>query len=334
MEERITYFDIAKFIGLMMIILGHFGVPDINTFVYTFHIPMFFLISGYFFRPRENRWEFIKLKFRQLLIPYIIVMFGVIGINIIESLNHDISANDIIDKTTAYFWGYIYGSGYVNEILGHHIEIVGPIWFCLALFWDFVILNYLINYKYRLYLITGLFIIGYTTAPYIWLPFSIQAAMTSILFVYLGYMAKQYGIMNKKISVGQILPLLCLWGICMGYGGRFLIVSNYAVFVLTDVITALAASYLVILYSRWLEITAKSAKFMAFLGRYTIVMLCLHSIDVNIMPWNDFYKTPNNSGDVILIKILITFIKFLFPVFGAILVSKSLFLRKVFAIKA
>lgn len=41
-KRRIEYFDTAKFIGMMMIILGHFGVPEINRFVYTFHIPLFF----------------------------------------------------------------------------------------------------------------------------------------------------------------------------------------------------------------------------------------------------------------------------------------------------
>ena len=65
-KRRIEYFDTAKFIGMMMIILGHFGVPEINRFVYTFHIPLFFLISGYFYAPRESTVLLVKNKFRQL----------------------------------------------------------------------------------------------------------------------------------------------------------------------------------------------------------------------------------------------------------------------------
>lgn len=72
---------------------------------------------------------------------------------------------------------------------------------------------------------------------------------------------------------------------------------------------------------------------MAFLGKYTIVMLCLHSIDVNIMPWNDYYKTPNTDGGIILTKILITLVKFIFPIFGALAVSRYSFLQRIFAIK-
>ena len=149
----------------------------------------------------------------------------------------------------------------------------------------------------------------------------------------MGYLANQHNIFWKNYSLPHVFPLLCIWGIGLSYGSQFLIVQNESVFLLSDIIVALAACYLVILYCKWYEKEFKSAQVMAFLGKYTIVMLCLHSIDVNIMPWNEYFKTPNTSGNIILLKILITFIKFLFPIFGAIIVSKSTTLKKLFALK-
>lgn len=333
MKERLVYFDIAKFLGMMMIILGHFGVPDINTFVYTFHVPLFFLISGYFFIPKKDYKAFIKIKFKQLIIPYFLVMLCVIVLNVLFSFYNHTAFTEIKEKTFDYFIGYLYGSGYINNIKGYQIQTVGPMWFCLALFWDFVLLNYLIFKKHLPFILAVIFIIGYYSSQILWLPFSIQSSMTSVLFVYIGYLAKKYNIMNYPVTIGQILPLLCMWGICIFYGGRFLIVHNYSVFLITDIIATIFACYLFILFCRFIEENAKSTAFMAFLGRYTLVMLCFHSIDIIIMPWNKYFLTPNTDSSVVLLKLLITILKFIFPILGAFWVSKIDTLKKLFSIK-
>jgi len=36
---------------MICIVLGHLGNPLINQFVFTFHLPVFFIITGYFFNP-------------------------------------------------------------------------------------------------------------------------------------------------------------------------------------------------------------------------------------------------------------------------------------------
>lgn len=48
MKERILYLDIAKFIGIFCIYLGHFGSAAGNgyPFVFYFHVALFFFISG------------------------------------------------------------------------------------------------------------------------------------------------------------------------------------------------------------------------------------------------------------------------------------------------
>lgn len=330
-QERIAYFDIAKFIGIMMIILGHFGVPDINRFVYTFHVPLFFLISGYFFKPADSMCLLIKTKFRQLIIPYILVMICVILIYIIKNFSE--SLTDILHGCALYFISYLYGSGYIEKIYNFQILSVGPVWFLPALLWGYIFLNYVLKTKYPFYTVILIFAAGYYSSAFIWLPFSIQSAMTAVLYMYLGYKAKVLKITNYNIRLTQTFPLLCLWGICLSYGGRFLLVQNYSVFLITDILASLAASYLVILYSRWLEKMSRFAGFMSYFGKCTIIILCLHSIDVTAMPWNSYFKTPSTGGLVVFIKILILCLKFLFPLLGAYGVSKNKFLKKLFSIR-
>ena len=47
-NKRLQYIDIAKGIAMICIILGHMGNANINRVVFTFHVPIFFFITGYF----------------------------------------------------------------------------------------------------------------------------------------------------------------------------------------------------------------------------------------------------------------------------------------------
>lgn len=82
-KKRLGYMDIARGIAMLCIIMGHFGIATVNRFVYSFHVPFFFLLSGYFYSQRGTWKEFILTKAKQLLIPYAI---GVAGIMIATSI--------------------------------------------------------------------------------------------------------------------------------------------------------------------------------------------------------------------------------------------------------
>lgn len=50
MKNRIKFLDIAKGIAILAIIAGHTGPDWVKQFVFTFHVPVFFIISGYFLK--------------------------------------------------------------------------------------------------------------------------------------------------------------------------------------------------------------------------------------------------------------------------------------------
>ncbi len=70
--KRLRYVDIAKGIAIICIILGHLGNVNINRFIFTFHVPIFFLITGYFINKKRSIKEFVYVKFRALIVPYIV----------------------------------------------------------------------------------------------------------------------------------------------------------------------------------------------------------------------------------------------------------------------
>lgn len=70
-NKRLPEFDIAKGIAILCVILGHLGIKSINRVVFMFHMPLFFLISGYFLSLTDSFELFSKKKFKQCIIPYI-----------------------------------------------------------------------------------------------------------------------------------------------------------------------------------------------------------------------------------------------------------------------
>ena len=72
MKKRIDYIDIIRAFGIICMISGH--LPNVNSdwslYIHAFHMPIFFIISGLFFKEKEPFSTFIQKKVRTLLIPY------------------------------------------------------------------------------------------------------------------------------------------------------------------------------------------------------------------------------------------------------------------------
>ena len=51
MKERLLYIDMLKAFGIILVVMGHvFHDSDsiVSHFIYAFHMPLFFLLSGVF----------------------------------------------------------------------------------------------------------------------------------------------------------------------------------------------------------------------------------------------------------------------------------------------
>lgn len=76
-KKRFDYIDLAKAIGMLTIIWGHVAVGKSVTFVYAFHIPLFFFLSGMVFVKDKypDFLSFVKRRIQTLIVPYIIYSF-------------------------------------------------------------------------------------------------------------------------------------------------------------------------------------------------------------------------------------------------------------------
>ncbi len=79
MSKRIEYLDVARGIGILLVVLGHNDFEAISPFfhqvIYSFHIPLFFFLSGYFIHASTPFCEYCKKRFHVVLKPYLFTIF-------------------------------------------------------------------------------------------------------------------------------------------------------------------------------------------------------------------------------------------------------------------
>ena len=120
-NERYLFIDIAKGLGIFMVILGHMLSTDqvLRYFLYTIHIPLFLILSGFFERKRYHCGLYIFTIFKRLYVPYAVIV--VIDFMIYSLLYRP----SLIRVTIPHMLRALVGLDLVYDI---------PIWFLFCLF--------------------------------------------------------------------------------------------------------------------------------------------------------------------------------------------------------
>ncbi len=66
--------DICKGIAIILMVIGHCETPSFMvSWVYLFHMPLFFMAAGYFFTRRnlDDPWQFVTRRFKGLYVPFV-----------------------------------------------------------------------------------------------------------------------------------------------------------------------------------------------------------------------------------------------------------------------
>lgn len=69
-KRRLEYLDVAKGIGIALVVWAHASGPFSNE-IYEFHMPLFFLISGYLHNDGTSLNDFFVRKLKSLYLPFI-----------------------------------------------------------------------------------------------------------------------------------------------------------------------------------------------------------------------------------------------------------------------
>ena len=121
---RLKEFDILKGIGILLVLLGHTGISGLlYTFIYAFHMPLFFFASGCFHKQKDSM-SFIKKKVKGLLLPYLffVACFFIMSVFLECMQSHSLSI------------GILSTISSLNPMNEHCWILYRTIWFLLCLF--------------------------------------------------------------------------------------------------------------------------------------------------------------------------------------------------------
>lgn len=211
-QKRLIWVDYAKSIGIFLVVLGHATSNySLRSFIYVFHIPLFFFISGMFFSfdKYPSYKSFFKRRFSQLVIPYLIFNFITyllwlfIGRKVGNDRLFDI---DVFHPLIGIFYGHL------NN---HFMEHCAPLWFIACLF-SVENIYYIVFKRIKSLFVNVLVLVVFVALGYVdykfihlFFPWGINIAFSVMIFYGLGVLYRKY-LLAKERHVLILLFLISL----------------------------------------------------------------------------------------------------------------------------
>jgi acyltransferase len=91
-DERTFWIDVAKSVGIFLVVLSHAEQNEFTeSFLWTFHVPLFFFISGWLAKPQAEG-AFLRGLVRKLLVPYVGIYVVVALVDVLVRPDGDVHA--------------------------------------------------------------------------------------------------------------------------------------------------------------------------------------------------------------------------------------------------
>ncbi len=292
--KRLDWLDIAKGIAIMLVIIGHtVDKPSLErTLIFSFHMPLFFILAGFTFKPKP--WKnLLVTSAARLLIPYMLVSF-------IWSIMSELAYGGEI-FTLEFFGNWatdaLYGSGSYLMFSGHSI---GAIWFLLALFVSRVAFNAIVKAFERFNVCVPLqaaIMAMLAWAGVSWypafgvLPLDLDVCAYGLMLMWCGYAFAKHGLAGllKKWYLG--IAAGALWVVCANNSSLEIAMRVYDPCWLATT-GAVAGTFFTCWISHGIAcikrvpVLGLVERYLAFCGRNSMAIYCLHSIGW-LVPWRD-----------------------------------------------
>lgn len=273
MKNRSISIDIAKGVALVAMILGHsFG--KLSSFYESFHMPLFFILSGFFYTQKDNA-TIIKKGTKSLLVPYIVTLIIIALVSILLGST---------ESALRYLYSILFPDGVRKNPYIPTWKCSGALWFLTALFWCKLMFNVIFEScksKQRLCCVLCLLLscVAAFVGHYINvnLPFGILIGCSGLFFYCVGVEIKKYKMFDMHYPIWCIILFIPIW---LGFANftTFAMYSfRYDYFYLVNVAIAIASTILIVSGSRRIE-RMMGGRILSFIGRESLYFLCVHEV--------------------------------------------------------
>ncbi|MDB5799946.1 MAG: acyltransferase 3 [Rhodocyclales bacterium] len=204
--QREDWVDVAKGLGILLVVIGHVWNGTPKAFIYMFHMPLFFFLSGYLSTVRNDKGKFLADKSISLLIPYVafVVLLG----------SREIAKHAVAGRTDQFIWAF------ESTLLGGEVlqGWPGTAWFIVCLFFTQQLVNLLLStfgMRRTTYVVLLLLALSYAQTwlfPTFWLPLALNVVAGAAPFYFAGYLYKR---VTSSVSIKAAAFIAMLLGVVL-----------------------------------------------------------------------------------------------------------------------
>lgn len=263
-SKRIEFVDLAKGVCITLVVLSHCKV-NLPYLAYI-RMPLYFLLSGLFFKTYAGLWNFTLRKINKILIPFL--FFYLTSFLIYLLISHfapGIRINS--DVETFYLLDPLYSRLCVNS----------PLWFLLSLFFCNIIfygISIITKNNYiRAIMVLVLLVLERILCNYeIVLPLYLNKSLYHLPFFFLGYVLKQTDLLyyneggRNKDYIRLVIYVILFFGLALIPWWRMPKMLTESMSFIISAIGVLALLFILK--------PIKKIPVISYYGRYSIIILC------------------------------------------------------------
>lgn len=275
--SRIEFIDLAKGVCILLVVLFHFNdsmfaLPNFGAL----RMPLYFVISGLFFKSYDSGRIFFGKKINNILVPF--------GFWLSLSFILALAVSVVFTKEDYPL------SWFLSFLRGTEISFNTPLWFLMCLFVTSAIFYFLHRYLKGMRLLLGVLavallgnILRFSDME---IPLYADSACTALPFFYFGYILKRTPLLYPSSgsgTMGKIFTLLAALA-CIGVSYLFYYFLDHPGFQLmsndcrSHPLWAYSSSLLMVVGVLLICKLIVWLPLVSFFGRYSIIVLCTHNI--------------------------------------------------------
>ena len=306
MRERNKELDVLKSLGIFLMIFDHVGWGEVvHTYIQSFHMPLFFIVSGYLWVSDRNTKTIAYKRIKTVLVPYICFSFFYLLILICGSFLEINNASIVLAIRAILF--------FPTDML--NMPFAPALWFLPCFYVCNIIYAFLsekLNEK-KWIVIIALAIIGffYSSVSTYRLPFALEPIMISPFFMLVG----EYIKCNQKF----LFSWLNKWWVLLGLtafdvvsvfinGSCDLRSARYHNCILYVVNAILGTMICWGIIKKTLGLYTSNWTVLVYFSVYSISFLCANQFVILICERSLSFSINGNTLMVIVVKKIIVFI--------------------------
>ncbi len=274
MNERTDWVDYAKGIGIILVVYGHVArgvynagiyIPEAfyklaDSTIYSFHMPLFFFLSGLFFcnsLQKRGAFKFTLNKLDTIIYPYVLwsILQGSLEVFMGNYTNNDLTLSDVFS-----LW-----------------DPRAQFWFLYALFFVFLTCTLIFTVlKERFSLIVFLFACTLYLSSSLFTyfaPFSFVA--NNLVFFMLGVMFTQIEL-NRRLSSGYLFVIALASFVVAQYIFHGIFEKDYSDRGIASFVLACVSIFFIVMLSKVLAV--RSVSIIAYIGASSMAIYLMHIV--------------------------------------------------------